>query len=387
MRKKRQLGLLIVTVLSACLFLIWGLIKADAKESIQPLPEQQSDLPSPKPVEESRPRDPDVGDDVPPYVTLPTSGPAEELPELQQLILDLRDDDIPYNARDAMWQLANRLPDDTETVEILIDTLYSDDWQQRQIAGYILSRWATLTDLSGNRRFLEVMVEALRYDKPLGPMYLTDTAEIFLCAQGGKATDLLQVALTSDDEYQRIYAAFILAVSLKIPPESRETIMEILSEPHWGLSDNYRQSAWTLCAISDENQQSDPSAMSADQVYVVEQGDTLEDIAWVYNTGWRMLAMYNCLPNPDLIEPGMRIFIPGTLTPRTLDELHPPSYPSHIDDSFEMLTMENHVLYPGETVEDVARQYSWTVEEIMLLNGISNSDDLKPGTVLQIPCE
>jgi LysM repeat protein len=44
-----------------------------------------------------------------------------------------------------------------------------------------------------------------------------------------------------------------------------------------------------------------------------------------------------------------------------------------------------HVLYPGETLEDVARQYGSSQDEIMMLNGITSPDAVKPGTKLLVP--
>ena len=44
-----------------------------------------------------------------------------------------------------------------------------------------------------------------------------------------------------------------------------------------------------------------------------------------------------------------------------------------------------HVLYPGETIDDVARQYGSSKEEIMLLNGIIDPAAVKPGTKLLVP--
>jgi len=44
-----------------------------------------------------------------------------------------------------------------------------------------------------------------------------------------------------------------------------------------------------------------------------------------------------------------------------------------------------HVLYPGETLEDVARQYGSSQSEIMTLNGITDPSSVKPGTKLLVP--
>lgn len=45
----------------------------------------------------------------------------------------------------------------------------------------------------------------------------------------------------------------------------------------------------------------------------------------------------------------------------------------------------DHVLYPGETLDDVARQYATSKTEIMKLNNITDPDSVKPGTKLLVP--
>ncbi|NOU36994.1 MAG: LysM peptidoglycan-binding domain-containing protein [Kiritimatiellaceae bacterium] len=44
-----------------------------------------------------------------------------------------------------------------------------------------------------------------------------------------------------------------------------------------------------------------------------------------------------------------------------------------------------HVLYPGETLDDVARQYGSSQQEIMKLNNITDPSSIKPGTKLLVP--
>jgi LysM repeat protein len=302
-------------------------------------------------------------------------------PDVEKLILDLRDDDIPYNADWAIYKLSELLPDDEETVSRLIEALDSDDWQQRQIAGYILARWATHTDLSGNRQFLKVMVEALCGNHPLSSMYGQYGAEAFLCGQGDRAVDLLHNALTSDNERQRTYAAFILTVSMNVHGGNELLIAETLNDPAaerylYG----YRQAVLTMCSAQGQTVQ--PSEIVPDQVYVVQKGDYLSDIAWAFNTDWRTLSLYNCLPDPNLIEVGQQIFIPGNLSVREPEE--------EVDDE-EMFDATDdtsdykRVVYPGETLEDIARQYGRTVDEIISRNGISDPESIEPGTMLRIP--
>lgn len=44
-----------------------------------------------------------------------------------------------------------------------------------------------------------------------------------------------------------------------------------------------------------------------------------------------------------------------------------------------------HVLYPGETLEDVARQYGSSQQDIMKMNNITDPSSVKPGTKLLVP--
>lgn len=48
-------------------------------------------------------------------------------------------------------------------------------------------------------------------------------------------------------------------------------------------------------------------------------------------------------------------------------------------------TVYDHVLYPGESLEDVARQYGSSQEEIMKLNGITDPTAVKAGSKLLVP--
>jgi lysozyme len=53
------------------------------------------------------------------------------------------------------------------------------------------------------------------------------------------------------------------------------------------------------------------------------------------------------------------------------------------DMSFDVI--EDKVLYPGETLDDVARQYGVSKAEIMRLNNISDESQVKEGMTLRIP--
>ncbi len=54
------------------------------------------------------------------------------------------------------------------------------------------------------------------------------------------------------------------------------------------------------------------SASSAEQVYTVQAGDTLSKIAAKYGTTYQKLASHNGIANPNIINVGQKIRIPGS---------------------------------------------------------------------------
>lgn len=340
--------------------------------------------------------EPPVSQKPPPPATQTPEQPEPVVPEqtkrsIEELIKDLRDDDIPNNAMTAMYEICARLPDDAETVDALIKALSSDDRQQRLIACFILGNCATHTNLLGNWLFLSVVVDALRGTGDLdGGAYV---AEFFLSGQGSEyAKGHLQTALISQDGRQRTLAAFLLSVGMNVHPGNRLRIEAILNDPAADqfIDSHYLQGARAMCAMqaqASEFSYKTPTNLIPDHIYVVKKGDRLSDIAWSYRTDWRLLAIYNCMPNPNLIEPGQEIFIPGTLSvreedpPASVAEYSPPS----VDWNNKSTPAYEHILYPGETLEDVARQYGVSRQDIMKMNKITDPDSVKAGTKLLAP--
>jgi LysM repeat protein len=317
---------------------------------------------------------------------------------IEEVIKDLRDDDISDNAYYAIRELRDRLPDDKEAMDALIEALRSDDRQQRIIAGCILAPYANHARLSRNRQFLVVMAEALNDRSSLYGMGLGYAAEFFLSGQGECATDLLQsAALVSQDKRQRAYAAFLLAVRMKIHPGNRLRVEEILSDPasDYYLSSEYRQGALAMVAMQAEDSESRykaPTNLIPDHIYVVKKGDILSEIARIHGTEWWKLAVYNCLPDPNRIEPGQEIFIPGTLSvrtekqkPGTEDNRPNVEEPKHQAQGSGTGAVYEHIIYPGETLEDVVRMYGVSRQDIVRLNSITDPSSVKPGTKLLVP--
>ncbi|MFI4855144.1 MAG: hypothetical protein ACIAQF_09255 [Phycisphaerales bacterium JB065] len=156
---------------------------------------------------------------------------AEDGRTIEELIEDLRDDDVRWNAHDAIdaiWSMEN------PPIAELEQALHSDDWQQRQIAA--LLRWRYIPPHSWlrqskqvtedrrqeaeqiSKRLIEVTVEGLRsdnlpYDKEQGrylDVFNASRGFLSLIYHADLAQEELEGALESDDYQQKFLSAVIL---------------------------------------------------------------------------------------------------------------------------------------------------------------------------------
>ena len=135
--------------------------------------------------------------------------PRTDPTDLYQLVVDLMDDDIQWNASNAIRHLAVA---GEAAIPFLEPALLSRDGQQRLLAAYVLRR------IGGppSDALLEVSVESLRSDVPRGIIrtLVSDTrtgATLFLANHGGRARTWLVAGLSSNDPQQRYLCAFLLA--------------------------------------------------------------------------------------------------------------------------------------------------------------------------------
>lgn len=121
------------------------------------------------------------------------------------------------------------------------------------------------------------------------------------------------------------------------------------------------------------------------QIYVVQAGDTLSEIALRFGVTVEALIDANNLQDPNLIQVGQEIFIPA---PEAADV---PSTPSDNETRGETtqtpLTYQSqvYVVQPGDTVYSISMRFGVTVEELVEANHLSDPNYLRVGQELRIP--
>ena len=102
---------------------------------------------------------------------------------------------------------------------------------------------------------------------------------------------------------------------------------------------------------------------STEAVYIVKSGDTLSDIAKMYGTTYQKLAQYNGIANPNLINVGQKIRIPGTTA----------------------ITETVYIVKSGDTLSAIAEKYGTTYQKLAQYNGIANPNVISIGQKIRIP--
>lgn len=102
--------------------------------------------------------------------------------------------------------------------------------------------------------------------------------------------------------------------------------------------------------------------------YTVKKGDTLSEIAFLYNTTVEEIAKLNDIENVNLIYPGEKLnFIKNT----------------YVNNGNHLGHFEYKVKY-GDTLSEIAMYYNTSIEEIADLNNIKNINLIYVGEVLRI---
>ncbi len=139
---------------------------------------------------------------------------------------------------------------------------------------------------------------------------------------------------------------------------------------------------------------STPTPTATPITYQIQPGDTLVDIAALYDTTVDLLVETNNIDNRHQIDVGQVLLIPTaipptpTATPIPTATLAPTDEPPEEDDSSEPTTGTSYTIYvvqAGDTLDEIARDHNTTVNAIVQLNGITNPSRIDPGQELKIP--
>ncbi len=136
--------------------------------------------------------------------------------------------------------------------------------------------------------------------------------------------------------------------------------------------------------------------------YVIQKGDTLSGIAVAAGVSLADLRSLNNIEG-DRIIAGETLSIPSggkvptdtqKSKPKAADPVEPAPEPAPMaesgvepvaSDSMQLDAVMDHVVYPGETLDDISRQYGVGKSEIMRMNNISDESAVKEGQRLRIP--
>lgn len=102
--------------------------------------------------------------------------------------------------------------------------------------------------------------------------------------------------------------------------------------------------------------------------YTVQRGDTLSQIAQVYNVTVAHIVEINGIQNPNLIFPGEKLRI----TESNVQQLNP------------ILQNNYYTVQRGDTLSGIALQLGVTVSYLVNLNGITNPNLIYAGQILKI---
>ena len=188
-----------------------------------------------------------------------------------------------------------------------------------------------------------------------------------IAAQFGTTVELLVQANNIPNEHQ-IDVGQILLIPTAIPPTLEATIRP------------------TVTLYPTEGPTLDP-AVATDApawytIYVVQVGDTLDEIAREHGTTVDAIVELNGISNPSRIDPGQEIKIPTeypsptpvpTVTPQPTSTPLPTSLPV------------TYTVQQGDTLSSIAARYGVSAVELAQLNGIAFDAQPTVGQVLTIP--
>ena len=130
---------------------------------------------------------------------------------------------------------------------------------------------------------------------------------------------------------------------------------------------------------NDYNYSNSGNADSSNGYYTVQSGDTLSGIALKFSTTSSKLAQLNSISNPNLIYVGQRLLVNQNSGSNSSSSSQSSSATTNTDASAASYTVKS-----GDTLSTIASQHNTTVNQIVLLNQLSNPNLIYVGQVLKL---
>jgi LysM repeat protein len=125
-----------------------------------------------------------------------------------------------------------------------------------------------------------------------------------------------------------------------------------------------------------------PAISPTPSTHVVQEGETLSEIARTYGVTVDAIVQANDLGDADaIIREGQVLFIPVLPTPVPAEE------GTEVAASTPSSTVGRkvHVVQEGETLSEIARMYGVTADALAQANGLDNPNAIRVGQALVIP--
>lgn len=123
------------------------------------------------------------------------------------------------------------------------------------------------------------------------------------------------------------------------------------------------------------------------RLYTVQPGNTLVEIAALYDISWEELAAANGMDEDSFLSIGQQLQIPGEIeqaaAPVSAVDTNT-ALPAAPDTSSASVTPQYHTVIEGDTIISIAVKYGMDWDELMALNGIDDDTILSLGQSLII---